>query len=203
MEERKVKFWKYTIFGNDFILVDNFGESRISLTQEELKDMCDRQKGIGADCIGFILPPPPESCVQFKTVFMISDGTEEYCCGDLTLAFTALAVHRQYVLSQTEFAFLTLAGTHTAQLLGDGRSKVKIGRIYTKAGDIPCTLVPHDRIIQEFPLLIEGKEWKINAFSIGKLASRVCIFVDTFDHFVKWGQIIHEHLLAIKCFPEV
>ena len=205
MEGSSIEFWKYSINGNDFIMIDNYDLSEHYLTKEEIKGMCDRHNGIGADTFGIILAPPPGSSISFKTIYMIVDGSEEYVCGDSTLAFTALATLRQYVPPQTEFKFSTLAGIHTAQLLQDGRSKVKIGKFYTKAKDIPFTLLPPDQAVLEFPMLIGGREWKINAFSIGKVAARICIFVDSFNNFesTKWGKIIQEHLLDIKCLPKV
>ena len=205
MVESEMELWKYTIHGNDFILVDYHGRSEIDLSEEDLKLMCHQHNGIGADGMSFILDPPPESDAQFKYLMILADGTEDYCCGNLTLAYTAFVVHREYVPPLTKFTFLTRAGVKTAQILQDGRSKVNLGRFYTKAEDIPSTLVPPNQIILQLPLNIQGKEWKINAFSIGKVAPRVCLFLDTFIDFdtLKWGQIIQEHLLALKCFPKV
>ena len=204
MVEGELEFWKYTIHGNNFIVVDYHERVEIDISEEVLKQMCKKHSGIGADAISFILAPPPESGAKFKYV-VIADGTEDYLCGNLTLAFAALVVHRQYVPPLTEFAFYTHAGVKTAQILHDGRCKVNLGHFYTKAQDIPTTLVPHDQIIQELPLLIQGNEWKINAFSIGKVAVRVSVFIQTFLDFdtPKWGQIIQEYLLASNCFPKV
>jgi diaminopimelate epimerase len=43
-----ITFYKYQGTGNDFVIIDN-REVSISLTHEQVKHLCDRRYGIGAD----------------------------------------------------------------------------------------------------------------------------------------------------------
>ena len=45
----KVAFDKYHGNGNDFIIVDGINNSLNHITQEKIKSLCDRNKGIGSD----------------------------------------------------------------------------------------------------------------------------------------------------------
>ena len=50
-----IKFSKFHGAGNDFVMI-NAIKSPVSLTDEEVKEICDRRTGIGADGLIMVLP---------------------------------------------------------------------------------------------------------------------------------------------------
>ena len=49
----RTEFYKYQGTGNDFVIIDNRNGHNLSLTMDQVKKLCDRKFGIGAD--GLIL----------------------------------------------------------------------------------------------------------------------------------------------------
>ena len=77
----KVPFAKYEGLGNDFILIDNRGEEKPSLTPEQSAHLCDRNFGVGGDGVIFALKPPSED-YDFTMRIYNSDGSEPEMCGN-------------------------------------------------------------------------------------------------------------------------
>ena len=48
-----MKFFKYQATGNDFIIIDNTHKN-IKISEEDIKFLCDRKFGIGADGLIFL-----------------------------------------------------------------------------------------------------------------------------------------------------
>ena len=54
----KLEFYKYQGTGNDFIIIDSFHKEAPALTTAQIKHLCDRRFGIGADGLMFIAKKP-------------------------------------------------------------------------------------------------------------------------------------------------
>lgn len=74
----EVPFAKLAGSGNDFVIVDN-RSLRYSFAPEQIRLICDRKTGIGAD--GLILAEPGEKC-SVKMRIYNSDGYEAEMCGN-------------------------------------------------------------------------------------------------------------------------
>lgn len=72
------KFGKYHGAGNDFVMI-NAIKTPINLTDDEVKAICDRRTGIGAD--GLIMVLPSEK-YDFRMKYYNCDGHESTFCGN-------------------------------------------------------------------------------------------------------------------------
>lgn len=71
-------FSKFHGAGNDFVMVNCF-EKQFSMTESQIRQICDRRLGIGAD--GLILLSPSKEH-DFKMTYYNSDGREGSFCGN-------------------------------------------------------------------------------------------------------------------------
>jgi diaminopimelate epimerase len=68
-------FFKYQATGNDFVLLDNRNKT-IDLSIDEIKKICDRRFGVGADGLMMI---EKDQSVDFNLVYYNSDGSQSLC----------------------------------------------------------------------------------------------------------------------------
>ncbi|MCL4118688.1 UNVERIFIED_CONTAM: hypothetical protein GTU68_027632 [Idotea baltica] len=76
----KIPFYKYQGTGNDFVIIDQFEQSYLSIgDQEIIHRLCDRKFGVGAD--GLILLERSDTH-DFKMIYFNADGKEGSLCGN-------------------------------------------------------------------------------------------------------------------------
>lgn len=154
----KLHFYKYQATGNDFILIDN-RDGRYSFTVDEIKKICDRRFGVGADGLILIEKDP---AVDFKMVYYNSDGTQSLC-GNGCRSAIDLASHLGIVNGKAKFS--AYDGVHKATLLADGLIRVNMNDVsgWKKWGEdiFINTGSPHVvrfvKDLAEFPVVEEGK----------------------------------------------
>jgi diaminopimelate epimerase len=106
------QFFKYQGTGNDFILLDQRKQKRITRADKSLvQHLCDRRFGIGAD--GLILLEQ-DADGQYEMIYFNSDGSESTMCGNGGRCFAAFARHLGLI--ETEFRFLAIDGWHNAKV---------------------------------------------------------------------------------------
>lgn len=71
-----IHFTKYQGTGNDFIVIDNFRGQIDNFSAQEIKVLCDRRLGIGAD--GVIIIEKSKSS-DFYMNYFNSDGSKSFC----------------------------------------------------------------------------------------------------------------------------
>ena len=76
--QMKITFSKLSGAGNDFIVIDN-RELSIQLTQLQIKELCTRRTGIGADGLIFI---EPSTWYAFSMKYYNADGFPGSMCGN-------------------------------------------------------------------------------------------------------------------------
>ena len=106
----RATFYKYQGTGNDFIIFDN-RSNLISLSSNQVKKICDRRFGIGAD--GLMLLETHEK-LDFKMRYYNSDGNESTMCGNGGRCLVAFAKSLNIIKYSTEF--YSIDGNHKANI---------------------------------------------------------------------------------------
>jgi diaminopimelate epimerase len=106
-----LSFFKYQGTGNDFIIIDNRHTGNGHLTTEEIRHLCHRRFGIGAD--GLMLLGEKEG-YDFSMKYYNADGNEGSMCGNggrcmIKFAYD-LGIHR------STYHFMAADGPHEAEL---------------------------------------------------------------------------------------
>ena len=109
-----VDFTKMNGAGNDFVLIDN-RKIGLQLSQEQIKYICDRQRGIGADGIMLLRNAVGEADLGWD--FYNQDGSEGEMCGNGARCFARFAQRK--LKSSDSISFETLAGIIQAKLQGE------------------------------------------------------------------------------------
>lgn len=115
-----ITFYKYQGTGNDFVIIDN-RDSKISPTQQQIANICDRRFGVGAD--GLMLLELADG-YDFKMVYYNSDGRESTMCGNGGRCLVKFASHRG--IKKPLYKFIAIDGGHDAEIEADGVVKLKM-----------------------------------------------------------------------------
>lgn len=103
----KFIFEKYQGTGNDFILLDNRKNIYDGVTKEQVKSMCDRHFGIGAD--GLMLLNNKQG-YDFEMIYYNADGNEGTMCGNGGRCITQFA--NKLGIKKKEYLFSAMDGDH-------------------------------------------------------------------------------------------
>lgn len=107
----KIKFEKYQGTGNDFILIDNREKLYSKITSAQVKKMCDRHMGIGAD--GLMLLNEKDG-YDFEMIYFNADGKEGSMCGNGGRCIVQFAA--SLGIKKNEYRFWATDGEHLAQV---------------------------------------------------------------------------------------
>ena len=129
----KLSFSKYQGTGNDFILIDN-RENKIRLSEMQIKQLCDRRFGIGAD--GLILIRDLTG-FDFEMNYYNADGNESSMCGNGGRCITAFA--RTLNRIKDKAIFSAIDGRHEAIVTSEAPFIVKL-----KMSDVTAIEVQKD-----------------------------------------------------------
>jgi diaminopimelate epimerase len=109
-----LRFTKMNGAGNDFILFDN-RTGDIDLDRNQIAQLCDRHRGIGAD--GILLLEKPTNGADFRMRYFNADGGEAEMCGNGARCFARYA--NKVGGQKGKISFETPAGVISAELKGD------------------------------------------------------------------------------------
>ena len=118
-----ITFYKYQGTGNDFIMIDNRLKSFPKYDLNNVKKLCDRKFGIGAD--GLILIENHNDC-DFEMVYFNSDGSQSFC-GNGSRCAVAFAKHLGIIQNETKF--LAIDGMHEATIKLGGEVRLKMNPV--------------------------------------------------------------------------
>lgn len=116
----EIRFSKYHGTGNDFIVIDNLNR-QLDLTRDQLKMLCDRHLGIGADGLMLLLPSQK---FDFEMKYFNGDGGEGTMCGNGGRCITAFAYQIGLIRNTTRFT--AIDGEHCGEILGSEENQMKI-----------------------------------------------------------------------------
>lgn len=155
----QIPFYKYQGTGNDFIILD--GNAGLpALTEENIRQFCDRRFGIGADGLMVFLERPG---YDFEMKYYNADGREGSMCGNGGRCIVRFAYHQG--IHKDTYRFLAVDGEHEAEIDINGwvRLKMKdVGRVTMHGADFTLdTGSPHYvkfvNDLQEIDVFDEGK----------------------------------------------
>jgi diaminopimelate epimerase len=154
----ELTFYKYQGTGNDFVMIDDRGESVDLKDLELVRKLCDRKFGIGADGLIAIRNHPD---FDFEMIYFNADGSQSMC-GNGARCAVAFSSFLGIVSEKTRF--LAIDGAHEAILSGD-QVELLMGNVQgieDKAGDFYVnTGSPHHvRMVENangYPVFEEGK----------------------------------------------
>lgn len=115
----KLHCYKYQGAGNDFVIIDN-RKGDVNLTDEQVRQLCDRRFGIGSDGLMLLgAAPSSDGKLDFTMRYFNSDGPEGTMCGNGGRCLVAFAAH----MGIKKFEFQAIDGYHNAQVLEYGPSR--------------------------------------------------------------------------------
>lgn len=118
---KKVSFSKYQGAGNDFVLIDaRAGDP--GLTKEQVRSLCDRRFGIGAD--GLMTLERDPAGTDFYMRYYNSDGGESTMCGNGGRCIARFADHLG--IGGAVKRFYSSDGFHEAELLPGGLIRLRM-----------------------------------------------------------------------------
>jgi len=115
-------FHKYQATGNDFVIIDN-RDGKYSFSVDEIKMICDRKFGVGADGIMLIENHPT---LDFNLIYFNADGSPSLC-GNGSRAALKMASALGIVNGKAKFN--AYDGLHEAQILPNGNVRLKMGDV--------------------------------------------------------------------------
>ena len=137
-----VNFFKYQGTGNDFVVVDNRKNEYSSLRSDQIRRLCDRRFGIGADGLMML---NEKSGFDFEMKYFNSDGMEGSMCGNGGRCLVKFAYHLG--IHRSEYKFLANDSEYEAEIDTEGIVSLKmknVDKVVKKHGDfILDTGSPH------------------------------------------------------------
>jgi diaminopimelate epimerase len=120
----KIKFYKYEGAGNDFIILDNRQNLYNDITTQQVKQLCDRHFGIGAD--GLMLLNQQKG-KDFQMVYFNADGNEGSMCGNGGRCIVKFA--SMSGIKKNEYEFSATDGDHKAEIDLDKEISLKMNDV--------------------------------------------------------------------------
>ena len=177
-----MRFHKYHGLGNNFVLVDD-RDGSVSKDPRWIVNVCDVNRGIGADGILYVQEPEEEDN-DFKMQIFNSDGTEAEMCGNGIRCFAKYIVDYD-LMDSTWLKIETLAGVIRTSVERGDDGKVKF--VTVNMGKPELVGEKFDTIA-----LPDGTEIPITPISMGN--PHAVIFAKTdLEEVERMGPLIENH----------
>lgn len=117
----KIHFYKYQGTGNDFVILDNRDGKYSNITKEQVRNICSRRFGVGADGLMMLDTKPP---YDFEMRYFNADGGESSMCGNGGRCLVKFASHMG--IYKNMYHFIASDGPHEAEIDADGTVSLKM-----------------------------------------------------------------------------
>jgi diaminopimelate epimerase len=119
-----LSFNKYHGTGNDFVLIDNYNEPAPVLSSKQIKQICNRHFGVGADGLIFL---NKKEGYDFEMKYYNADGKESSMCGNGGRCLVKFA--HQHGIHKNVYKFIATDGEHEAEIDMDGTVSLKMKNV--------------------------------------------------------------------------
>ena len=119
-----INFYKYQGAGNDFILLDNRTNIYSKLSNEQVKSLCDRHFGIGADGLMLL---NEKNGFDFEMIYFNADGNEGSMCGNGGRCIVQFAA--KLGIKKNDYSFSAVDGPHSAKIDFDKKVSLKMNDV--------------------------------------------------------------------------
>ena len=174
----KFEFCKYEGNGNDFIIVDSRNKDTfntlISDNNFNIKKLCNRNFGIGADGIIFIVNPDYGN--DSRMIIFNSDGSEAEMCGNgIRCMIEYLNNEKNSINNKSEYSIETKAGLKIAKY-NSGKITVNMGKPIFANKLIPTTINKNinELLTDEF----NYEDFNNQGYAVGMGNPHLIFFVD-------------------------
>lgn len=117
----QLQFHKYQGTGNDFIILDNRDSRYNAITNDQVRRLCDRRLGIGADGLMLL---NEKAGYDFEMKYHNADGKESSMCGNGGRCIVKFAY--QLGIHRSEYKFIAADGEHLAEIDTNGTVSLKM-----------------------------------------------------------------------------
>ena len=156
------KFSKYSALGNDYLVFDPLF-NRMDLSPDNVRKICDRNFGVGADGI---LSGPEFIDEKIHLKIFNPDGSEAEKSGNGIRIFARYLREKKYVIGD-EFKICTKGGIVDVSVLNSDSSLIKVGMgdVSFSSTKIPVNGLGREVIREE--ILIDGEVLNCTCLTIG------------------------------------
>jgi diaminopimelate epimerase len=157
----RLRFSKMHGLGNDFVVIDGVGQS-VRLTPEKIRQIADRNFGVGCDQI-LLVETPENPDVDFRYRIFNCDGSEVENCGNGARCF-AVFVRERKLTGKSIIKVETAGGLIELRVQQDEQVSVDMGPPRLLPAQVPFVA---DAQAATYSLEVAGKSYEISAVSMG------------------------------------
>lgn len=191
----KIAFEKWHGTGNDFVFLNNW-ENALSPDPEQIKKICHRQFGIGADAVIYFEKSDRADC---KMNYFNADGTPAETCGNGLRCTAAFGIGHKYLSGKTITIENPTGKVDTAEVVSDSPWQIRVNMGAPKTKGLPD--FPDDFLGQEID--VEGSPVRVWCVSMGN--PHAVQFVDSVKNapvLTQGGKIEHHRLFPNRINAE-
>ena len=177
-----MRFWKYEGIGNDFIVLD--GEE---IDPKLCREMCDRNFGVGADGVLYVLPGRDGSDITMRIIN--ADGSEAEMCGN-GIRCVAKYAYDHGLVKKEKFTINTLRGNLGADVFPEN-GKVKTVKIDMEA---PILEIPGKRTEKLTATKVDVGDGAVEGYCVSMGNPHFVVFEDLPDEKIdRYGPMLESH----------